>query len=263
MEPPEPPVALAALESERFGVRTARAPALSAADVPAVFAFCRGHGVELLVARCSTAEPAAAHALEEHGARLMDTLLVLAHDLARPFPPPPPAVRPLVRNAGEAAGVVALARAAFAGYACHYRADPRLDERACDEVHADWAARSCRDSSVAEEVLVLAHDGALDGFLALRRNGPAEGEGVLFAVATAARGRGAGAALLAGGLAWCRESGLERMLLTTHVTNLASQRTCARLGFVPWRSSYTFHAWLAPAREPVRAAVSDRACRCP
>ena len=116
----------------------------------------------------------------------------------------------------------------------------------CDEVYQDWARRSCLSRDVAGEVLV-ADDGRLVGFGTLKLNDPSEGEGGLYAVAPRARGAGLYRALMIESLRWCRARGAERMVISTQVTNLASQTVWSRLGFDPARSYYTFHLWLGPA----------------
>ena len=95
-------------------------------------------------------------------------------------------VRPI--NPGEVDPVREIAAASFAGYTGHYHADSRLEREACDDVYSSWAASSCVDRSVADEVLVAVIDDAdLVAFATLRSNSADEGEGVLFGVAPRAR----------------------------------------------------------------------------
>ena len=236
-------VELSPLEEERFGVRTARVASFSAGDVGRILDFCCAHEIELLIARCPTSDLPAAQALEEHGGRLMDTVVYLARDLASPLPTPPasPRVRSFVP--ADARAVVDVAREAFHGYQSHYHADPRLDPRLCDEAYVSWAERSCRSTAAAEDVLVAEVDGAPAGFLSLQWNSPEEGAGPLFAVSPRFQQRGVGTALMAGGLRWFREHGAARMVMSTQVTNHSSQKIWVRLGFEPSHSVYTFHAW--------------------
>lgn len=243
MCPEAPKVARSPLEEGRFGVRTARVASFEAGDLDALLDFCRRERVQMLVARCETSDLAAAQALEAAGGRLMDTLVFYERDLAAPLPEAPaaPAIRPA--RAEDAAAVVAVARAAFRDYRGHYHADPRLDRQACDDVYASWAERSCLSRDAAEEVLVADVGGALEGFLTLKWNSAEEGEGPLYAVAPRVQQRGVGSALMASALRWFRERGAARMVMSTQVTNVASQKSWVRLGFEPARSFYTFHAW--------------------
>lgn len=244
MTAPRPPVALSALDEERFGIRTAKAPAVTAALLPAVLDVCRRERVALLIARCDAADVAAAQALEAAGGFLTDTLVYYARTLAdapEPVEHGAPPVRPV--RPGEEGTVEAVAAAAFRGYLGHYHADPRLDRAACDAVYTSWALRSCRLREVADEVLVAERDGRIVGFATLKLNGPEEGEGILFGVAPEAQGLGVYRALMVNGLAWCRAKGARRMVVSTQITNAAVQRVWTRLGFELRHAVYTFHAW--------------------
>jgi GNAT superfamily N-acetyltransferase len=70
-----------------------------------------------------------------------------------------------------------------------------------------------------------------------------EADGGLFGVAPSARGKGIAQALMLGALEWCQTKGLRRMLISTQITNLASQKVWVRLGFEPSHAFYTFHKW--------------------
>jgi GNAT superfamily N-acetyltransferase len=238
-------VELSPLEEARFGIRTARAPALTVTSLPSVLAFCRAERVRLLIARCRTDDLDAAQALEDAGGRLMDTLVYYARDLRRTPLPSDPRLESIrsVRSA-DVDALVDIARDAFRGYGGHYHADPRLDRRACDETYVSWIRRSCESREVAADVLVCDIDGAPGAFATMRMNSPEEGEGVLFGVAPRAQGQGVYRALIAKGLAWCHAKDASRMVVSTQVTNLAVQKVWVRLGFEPGSSYYTFHAWL-------------------
>jgi GNAT superfamily N-acetyltransferase len=238
-------VELSPLEEGRFGIRTARARALTLADLPSVLAFCRAQRAALLIARCRTEDLDVVHALEAEGGRLMDTLVYYARDLGRtPLPTDPGMAHMHPVAPAEIDAVTDIARDAFRGYTGHYHADPRLERHACDEVYVSWTRRSCELREVAAEVFVYQLDGSPAAFATMRMNSPAEGEGVLFAVAPRAQGKGVYRTLIANGLRWCRAQGAERMVVSTQVTNVAVQKVWVRLGFEPSASYYTFHAWL-------------------
>jgi GNAT superfamily N-acetyltransferase len=241
---PDTPVALSAIDRERFGIRVARAGGLTTANLSGVLAFCRSERVELLIARCPATDLAAAQALEAAGGRLMDTLVYYARDLRKPAIPEDTGtipVRPV--RPEETAAVRRVAAEAFRGYTGHYHADPRLDRRLCDLAYTSWAERSCTDRSVADEVYVADLDGAPVGFATLRMNHAAEGEGVLFAVAEAAQGKGIYRSFMIHGMRWCAGRGAERMVASTQLTNIAVQKVWVRVGFEPSHALFTFHAW--------------------
>lgn len=237
--------ALSALDRERFGVTTARVDGLTAEQLPDALDRSRAEGVTFLIARCAATDFRTVHALERAGFLLMDTLVYWGRDLRKtPLPPldSDATIRPA--RADESAQVKALARDAFRGYFGHYHADERLDRAQCDETYASWAERSVLLRDVADAVLVAEQSGSLAGLITLRLNSPEEGEGVLFAVSPSAQRRGLSRALLAGALAWCAEQGASRMIISTQLVNVASQKAWARVGFEPDYAYYTFHKWL-------------------
>jgi len=232
------------LDEACFGVRTARASALTAERLAAVLGFCRSQRIELLIARCRTDDLAAAQAIETAGGQLMDTLIYYGRELARaPLPSDPmlASIRPVASTDADA--LSAIAREAFRGYHGHYHADPRLDDRACDEAYVSWTRRSCQSRAVASEILVCELDGAVAAFATMRMNSPEEGEGMLTGVAPWAQGKGVYRGLIVKGLVWCQAQGAARMVLSTQITNLAVQKVWVRLGFEPRSSYYTFHKW--------------------
>src|SRR5438132_9802966 len=136
-------VSPAPLETERFGIATARAELQSASDIGPLIAHCAAERIRFLIARCPATATSTVHALEDDGFRLMDTRLTFESDLrTRPVVPRESSIRPL--GAGEGSAFESIARAAFAGYSGHYHADPRLDRIACDEAYVSWAVR-CSD----------------------------------------------------------------------------------------------------------------------
>lgn len=235
---------LSALDEERFGVRTAKAMLIRPDHVAAFLDFCRDQRVEFAIVRCPTREVAVVQSLESHGFFLTDTLVYYQRDLLR-TPIPTGASRTGVRPARpeEAAAVGAVAAAAFKGYFGHYHADPRLDPAACDAVYADWAARSCTSPEAADVVLVADVDGAIGGFAVMKQIAPDTGDGLLFGVVPAARGRGVYRSLLIGALRWCEARNTREMITSTQITNVVPQRVWAGLGFVMSHAYYTLHKW--------------------
>ena len=238
-----PPVYQSAIDEQRFGIRTARAPMVALNVLPAILDFCYEKNVDLLIARCSTADIKAAQAMEQEGFLLMDTLIYYVRNLTQ-NPIPADQGKLFVRSVypNEVETVRSIAANAFRNYMGHYHADDRLDCAKCDEVYADWAMRSCVSKRVADEVLV-AGDDAMQGFLTLRLIGAEEGEGFLFAVTPEARGRGIGRSLMIHAMQWCLSKGARYMRISTQITNLASQRVWIRLGFETSHAYYTFHKW--------------------
>jgi len=235
---------LSPLDTQRFGVRTARARVTTVEEVPEVLDFCAREGVQFLIARCRADDLRIAHQLEQAGGRLMDTLVYYRRDLRKapvPEEKPPVLIRPARPEDEEA--IRHVATEAFRGYRGHYHADPRLDPAKADEAYVDWAVRSCR-GELADEVLVAVGDnGMLLSFATLRLNSQEEGEGVLFAVHPEAQGRGIYRALILEGMRWCMQQKVASMVVSTQITNIAVQKVWVRAGFEPSHAYYTFHVW--------------------
>ncbi len=238
------PVDLSAIDEERFGIRTARCSAMTADFLPEAVAFCRENQVVLLIARCPVGDLPSVQAMERAGFFLTDTLVYYVRDLvALPIPADvgQVPVRP-VRD-GEEESVRDVAAAAFHGYSGHYHADSRLDPALCDQVYSSWAWNASLSRDAARPVLVADLQGAVAGFAVLRLNEPEEGEGVLYGVAPAARGRGIYRSLLIQSMSWFQLRGARRMLYSTQVTNAPAQKTLVRLGFEVSHAYYTLHKW--------------------
>lgn len=240
----ESKVAISDIDCERFGVRIARAPEVSHADVAPVLARCHELGAAMLIVRCPTEDLAAAQALEAAGARLMDTLVYYGRALFKGEIPEDTCtvpVRPMRDE--EADRVRTVAAESFKDYYGHYHADPRLDRAKCDEAYQSWAHRSGTSRGPSSEVLVADLGGRVEGFATLRLNDPTEGEGVLFAVSPAAQGRGIYRSFMIQGMRWSKEKGAKRMVVSTQITNKVVQKVWVKLGFEPTVSFYTFHLW--------------------
>ena len=239
------PAALSAIDEERFGIRTARAPAVTAEALPPILDYCRDNGVVLLIARCLASELTAAQAMERAGFSLMDTLVYYARDdLDRktiPLDRGISTIRPA--GPGDAPKVYAVAAEAFKDYYGHYHADPRLDRTKCDEAYMDWAYRSCVSREAADAVLAAVLQDEIVGFSTLKLNSFDEAEWLLSGVLPKTQGKGIYQALAINNLLWAEEEGAKRLIVSTQINNLAVQRVWIRLGFYPAYSYYTFHKW--------------------
>ena len=232
------------IDSVHFGIRVARASGVGMGDLPEVMHFCELNRIDLLIARCATTDTPVAQVMEKHGFLLMDTLVYYMADLIkRPVPPRDATLRVRALQSGDESQVQDVAAAAFKGYFGHYHADPRLDRRKCDEAYRSWALRSCKGA--ADEILVAEENREVLGFATLRLNSPEEGEGVLVAVAPKAQGRGIGPALMVDSMYWCKDRGAQRMIISTQVRNISTQKVWCRVGFEPSYSYYTFHKWFS------------------
>jgi GNAT superfamily N-acetyltransferase len=238
------PVNISTIDEHRFGVRTARASLVSGETLPAILDFCHQNDVTLLIARCFTTNVEVAQTMEQQGFLLMDTLIYYTRDLINvpiPVDEGQVSVRPV--QPSEVEDVRQVAARAFSGYSGHYHADKRLDRKQCDDAYSDWAVRSCVLKEVADQVLVAVQNGSIRGFLTLRLKNSEQGEGVLFGVAPESQSQGIGHSLMIHGMQWCLSKRVSRMLISTQITNCASQKAWVRLGFEISHAYYTFHKW--------------------
>ena len=229
-------LAASALDSDRFGVPIARAHAASVADVAAIVNDGESSGLAMVIVRSPADDLRVAHAIEDAGGRLCDTLVYYARSLDRPIPEQS---RPIRRaRPDDIDEVTAIAAAAFAGYRGHYHADPRLDRAAADAGYVDWARRSIGGA----HMLVIEDAGAVAGFLSMEPRA-ADTEIVLNAIRPASQGRGLYPALVIGALHRSVELQAGRCIVSTQVGNVSAQKVWVRTGFEPTHAVHTFHVW--------------------
>jgi len=245
-----PIVGLAALESERFGIKVARAPGATRENLGEILEFCRKHKMEFLVARCAGDDIPAARALEDAGARLADTQL---HYYRRPFPLPERDRRIEIRpvEPGEKETLAAVARAAFRDYRGHFQQDPAL-AGICPaaELYSSWALDSLARRGADGEVWLARREGKPIAFACARRLGPEDSDLTLGGGIPSSRWRGkAIRELILEGLAWSGERGCRRVRGCVLISNLAIQRILAGLSYRPERAFHTFHLRFGGANE--------------
>ncbi len=233
-------VYLSPLDTERFGIVSARADDVRAADLPTVISFCRRHQVRFLIARCAADDFAAIHALETAGFLLMDTLVWYEHILNETDAQTDPAIR--LAQPKDAAALHEVAQAAFAGYRGHYHADPRLPRQACDDLYADWTVRSLKDSA-ADAVLIAEESQKLVGFATLKKVAAQTVDLRLYGVHPAAQKQGWGGRLVQAAFAWALRRSATRLTTSTQIVNIRSQRVWQRQAFRTFAAEYTFHKW--------------------
>lgn len=249
MSDPHATVAIADMESQRFGRVVARHPALAPADLAAADAFCRRAGVALLITRCATADSASLAALQADSFQVMDTLVRWRRAIAVGEPLssgayPDIVTRPLDTSAsGVAEAVVEITQAAFETYNGHFHADRRLAAADATATYTSWAARSLRDASVAEMVLGADWQGVLAGFVTLKGEADGVWDVPLAAVAPRAQRQGVLTALLATALGAAQQRGAKALEYGCVVANIGAQKALVRLGFEVSASNYTLHKW--------------------
>lgn len=238
-------VTLSDIDEERFGIKTAKVWEIKPGGIEEVLRFCQDNNVKFIIARCRTNELNLAREMEEMGFQLMDTLIYYLCNL-RKNPLPEYVSEIVVRpfRAGEENIIRSISAEAFEGYLGHYHTDTRLDRAKCDEVYADWAYKSCFFKEVADEVFIAEYRGKIIGFGAVRANITGEGEYILAGILNEYQGHGAFRMITINCMRWCIERGINTIITSTNITNLASQKVQIRLGFDPSYSYYIFHKWV-------------------
>ena len=237
-------------DSAHFGVRVERLEGGARGVGPALAESAAG-GVRLVIARVEARQLATVHELEAHGFRLMDTLVryerALVGEPADAAPvrgrPGGPADRVRPVTVHDASAVREVAREAFTGYVGHFRNDPRLDPDLADRVYVEWAVGQCGGPDEARGMIVAELDGRVVGFGLVVRETSETAEGVLYAVASAARGRGLGGELLTATSRWAQGARCRSMSVHSSLSNPGVHQVWLRAGFAPAGGLYTLHRW--------------------
>jgi GNAT superfamily N-acetyltransferase len=250
-------VQISDLDTNHFGIRSARTSDVTTDSLPGILEFCRNERVRFLIARCSAADLPAARAMSANGFDLMDTLVYAERSMSDPPPrsSPPAVVRPARADDGPI--IEAIARESFTGYDGHYHADPRLDPAKCAGAYVSWALRSL-SGEAADATFIGELDGRIAGFLSAR--GGETGTATIAGVTAAARRRGVYRTLIEESVRWCTAAGSKRMLISTQVTN-PTVTTWIRIGFRLCGGAYTFHKWfddVDAGQTAIAGATGDR-----
>lgn len=237
---------ISALDTDRFGVVTAKAQIESLDDLVHLEEFSATNQVRFAIIRVSAKRLRIIQQATQKGFELMDTLVYFSYAYQnagnRGLETNNKTLRLAVNHEGPA--IKDVARAAFAGYLSHYHADIRLNQEDCDAVYSDWAFRSATTKEVADGVLVYEDADGIAGFGTLRYapNGKIA-DGPLFGVHPRAQGKGVFRALLRAAKDWGRKQGAVEFRYSTQITNLKAQKVLCTEGFVPVCYEYTLHKW--------------------
>lgn len=214
--PGELAAAIAAARRERYAVVFVRL----AGDDPLRGAL-EGDGhtpVDTLVTSTLAARPAIARS---------DELVVERHDR--------------LDDPSDVAAVMAITGEAIR--TSHLHADPRLPAERTRALYAVWATNDV--TGRAQQTIVARAGRSLIGYLAVvaaPAAAPTTARIDLVAVAADWRGRGAGAALIAGFVDWLGDRPITATVGTQ--TRNPARRLYARCGFVPTATHVTYHLWL-------------------
>ncbi|MBI4236633.1 MAG: GNAT family N-acetyltransferase [Chloroflexi bacterium] len=230
-------------DTQHLGYPVARLVTDSLAEVEEGLERCRQEGVRLLIARCHTGSYPVVHALEAHGAQLMQTDVFW--QMRVPEHPPPLLGDAVFRphRPEDVEEIRHVATEAFRGQIDHFHCDPRISRERADEVYVQWAVNSCSQRELADEVYVALLNDRVVGFGALRQRSAVMGEMTLGAVSADVQGHHVYHDMVSTTIEWCRQRQLRVVHIETQINNLAVQHAWARHGMRLAESLYTFHQW--------------------
>lgn len=194
-------------------------------------------GPAFVHAKVAVAHVGLAAVLTRHGFALVDTNVQLRCDAAPATRPPAPGITVRPARDRDRAAVAETARRAFG--CTRFHLDPHIPDAVADDIKAAWAGNYF--TGARGDALLVAADGqGVCGFLLALL--PQDGVVIdLVAVDERARGRGAGAAMVA-------RAGMLRpgspLIVGTQIANTPSLRFYEHLGFRIRSSSYVFHLHL-------------------
>jgi L-amino acid N-acyltransferase YncA len=239
------------LPMARFDCLHAGTPDRAALEavVTACLEACREDGVRHVAARVDIADTMTCAVLEDHGFRLMDSLVTYLYH-PRQGPPPPPKGTGIVRlyQSADAEQILDITRGAFADFRGRFHADPHLPLDQTRELYVEWARRAC-SREMAEVVLVADNgQGDLFGWTSFRRIEPISSVSAAFVygggLGACRRDKpGAYARLIHAAIEWIQS----RDAITecqTQNHNFATVRVYESVKTHFVRGDYTFHAWL-------------------
>lgn len=181
--------------------------------------------------RVATSDVARVAALERAGWSVVDVTVTLSRDPG--IEPCSPAWSVGPPAAGDREVLLAIARDDYD--VSRFHLDPWFPDAIARRIKQDWLA-ACLDGERGDRVLVVAGDDGPEGFLAVMRR-PAAQVIDLVAVRAAARGTGAGRALVAHLLA----ESAETIEVGTQIANVAALRFYEALGFRARETRYVLH----------------------
>jgi ribosomal protein S18 acetylase RimI-like enzyme len=211
-------------------------------------------GTQCVVCKVQSDKLSIAHALEQQGFLLMDTLQDFVFDFSRTpietIDLPRREGQLNIRRAkpGDLPALMAISEKAFADYFGRYHADPQMPSGTATKIYIEWVRSAFR--GWADWILVAELDDKIAGYGLWRRALKTEEKNSLSiahydlgATDPEFRGRGLRTALTLEGTAIAR--GFAQYLIgPVHVSNYPAQHTLHRLGWRISAARHSFHKWL-------------------
>jgi dTDP-4-amino-4,6-dideoxy-D-galactose acyltransferase len=123
-----------------------------------------------------------------------------------------------------------------------FYADPQFPDERCDDLYEAWMVNSLEGWAAAVLIPDRPEDPA--GYVTCHVDETTSSGSIgLIGVAPEARGRGLGHELVAGAVAWCRDSGQTRVTVVTQTRNVPALRMFESSGFRTEAVALWFHKW--------------------
>jgi dTDP-4-amino-4,6-dideoxy-D-galactose acyltransferase len=228
-------------DSAFFGRRIARVGVgrLSPAVLAELDGWMAANQVECAYYLCAADDEDSIVLAEQHHFHLTDIRLTLetAPDAARNGLAAGLAVEPA--QAGQIEALKTIARSSHRGTRFHH--DHHFSPSQSDALYATWIEQSCEGR--ADRVFTVLVDGTVAGYVTCHLDSPTSGHIGLLAVADAARGRGAGSALLHAALGWFQDRQTTLVTVVTQGRGVPAQRLYHRRGFAVRTVELWYHYW--------------------
>lgn len=210
-------------DTKRWGVQTFRTYPFTREDL-------RAHEDSFVIARIDASQIDLVQYALRIGYLLCDTLTYWKGSTdVKPHPLEGYTMRPLEEK--DQWRIDQLAREAFQGYKGHYFNDPRTQSQSTD-VYVEWA------QSLHDGVVILK-----DGYIVAFGQFSEPCELTLGGVTEKHNGKGLYTAFATACAHWGRQRGVDTIVISTQITNLAVQNVWAKLGLKPYKHVYTLHRW--------------------
>jgi dTDP-4-amino-4,6-dideoxy-D-galactose acyltransferase len=245
----EEPCDLLPWDSEFWGfpIARVRGRTLTPEGLLEIDRWCQSRSIACLYFRATFDDPGTVRCAEDGGFRLVDGRVTAAIAAAPLTPsdraenPPGVVIRPAV-----SADVDALRSLASDAYrTTRFYFDPHFPRAKCGLLYEEWIDASC--NGYADEVLVADIDGTPVGYITCHLpTGERAARMGLINVASQARRRGIGRALIRHALDWFAQRQVAQMVGVTQARNVAVQAFNDRCGFVTQSFELWYHKWYLP-----------------
>jgi dTDP-4-amino-4,6-dideoxy-D-galactose acyltransferase len=214
---------------------------LDDATVAEAFQWCREERIDCLYFLADSNHAATCALAEKNGFALTDVRVTLERTLVPGDKQNPPSTEVRPGREGDLASLRGIAQGAHRD--TRFYSDPHFDRALCDRLYQTWIENSFH--GFAQAVLVAEVDNKAVGYLTIHSKSQESQIGLL-GIDPGYQGRGLGANLIRGFLAWSLAQRANRSTVVTQGKNVAAQRFYQRNGFVIASLQLWYHRWFTP-----------------